>query len=545
MIKLKNLINTRGGVILFIFALLVYFQSLFFGYTYLDDNVLILDNLFFLQKFSNVTKIFTMEVFHILHSSAAYYRPMLTLSLMIDSLISEGYPFLYHMTSVLIHGVNVYLLFIFLKKIRFRNDISFILGLLFAAHPVLSQAVSWIPGRNDSLLFLFTIPTFIYLIDYLENGKVKAGIISIIFFTLALFTKESAAFIVPLGILFSYLFYGVKNSIKRISFLFPLWLVTGVIWLVLRSMALANNPVKYPIQESLKAVFNNLPAILLYLGKIIFPVNLSVLPTIQDSNLIIGAVAAVIFTSISAFLIYKGKLLSVFFSWVWFIVFLLPSFVRPDSAYVPDFIEHRVYLPMVGIVIILSEFISILDKKKTSLYIYFFLPIIFTFTVINLVHSRNFNDKITFWKNAVANSPSHPLAFKNLGAMYYLEGRYDEALPYFTQALVLSPYESMVNNNIGLIYLQKGEYVKAEEYLKRELEIYPNYDKAYLNLGILYIKQEKKDLALNMFERSFQINPDMAETYKGLISLYREKKQFDKVNYLINLAKSKGLPLKF
>lgn len=104
---------------------LIYGRSLFFEFSYFDDNVLILDNLFFLRRVSNVFKSFTMEVFHILHSSAAYYRPILTVSYIFDALISGSNPFGYHLTGLIIHILVSFSLFYFLLTLGFRKEFSF------------------------------------------------------------------------------------------------------------------------------------------------------------------------------------------------------------------------------------------------------------------------------------------------------------------------------------------------------------------------------------------------------------------------------------
>ena len=186
---MNNLLKGKNPYI-FITAisLLVYVRSFFFKYTYFDDNVLILDNLFFLKEIGNFFNAFTMEVFHVLHASAAYYRPMLTISFMMDAIFSGANPFLYHFTSVLIHIVNSCLVYLTLKKIKISNDLSFILAAIFAVHPILIQGVSWLPGRNDSLLALFILPAFIFFIDYFEKQTNKYLIFHFIFFALALFT---------------------------------------------------------------------------------------------------------------------------------------------------------------------------------------------------------------------------------------------------------------------------------------------------------------------------------------------------------------------
>lgn len=78
---------------LFITAFILYLPSLFFGFSYFDDNVLVLDNLRFLKNLGNIFQAFQQEVFHIQHFSAAYYRPILTLSFMFDAQLSGTSPF--------------------------------------------------------------------------------------------------------------------------------------------------------------------------------------------------------------------------------------------------------------------------------------------------------------------------------------------------------------------------------------------------------------------------------------------------------------------
>lgn len=79
--------------LIFFLGFTFYLPSLFFDFSYFDDNVLVLDNLYFLKNLGNFFKAFQIEVFHIHNFSAAYYRPILTLSFMFDALISGKSPF--------------------------------------------------------------------------------------------------------------------------------------------------------------------------------------------------------------------------------------------------------------------------------------------------------------------------------------------------------------------------------------------------------------------------------------------------------------------
>lgn len=123
-------------------GLLLYCKSLFFNYTYLDDNALILNSLPFLQNAGNLFKIFGRDVFNLTDGTAAYYRPLLTLSFMPDAMLGGALPVIYHLTNILLHLLAASLVFKLLTKLQFSKRLSLVLSLIFTVHPALTQAVS-------------------------------------------------------------------------------------------------------------------------------------------------------------------------------------------------------------------------------------------------------------------------------------------------------------------------------------------------------------------------------------------------------------------
>lgn len=520
---------------------LVYGRSLFFEFSYFDDNVLILDNLFFLRRVSNVFKSFTMEVFHILHSSAAYYRPILTVSYIFDALISGSNPFGYHLTGLIIHILVSFSLFYFLLTLGFRKEFSFFSSMVFSVHPVLSQAVVWIPGRNDSLLALFVILSFIFILKFTSEGGVKFFWLSSLLFFLAIFTKESAV-IFPL--LLALYFFLLADESKKKSFLkispllFLVWGGIFLVWLYLRSVALSSNPLRYSLFDSFGQIYRNLPAVFLFIGKVFFPFNLSVLPTLVDSDLIYGYISFIFLVLLIIFS-KKKSWRWVFFGVFWFFVFLLPSFVRP-SDFMPDFLEHRIYLPIIGLFLVFSQVSFIYNVSFSGRGIFLLSFFVFLFSFVCFFHIGNFRNRVSFWESAVRTSPSHPLAHRNLGAMYYLEGDLDRAYIQFQKTLEINFNEPMVHNNLGLIYLQRGNYEKAEEEFNYELKINPLYDNSLFNLGILYWRKGEKEKSAQMWLRTVDVNPDHKDALLGLSAYYSQTGDVRKAEYYYNQAKIRG-----
>jgi len=510
----------------------LYLPSLFFDFSYFDDNVLILDKLFFLKNIGNFLRIFQQDVFY--SSSGSYYRPILTLSFMLDALISGKWPFFYHLSNVLYHIAAALLFYLFLKKIKIEEKASFLLALIFLVHPILTQAVSWIPGRNDSLLTIFTLATFIFLIEYLEKRKIANLIFYFLFFFLALFTKENAIFIPLFSIFFILLFYKEKSN-YLLELLLGWWMI-GFFWFIARQNALKNFFYLSP-SEMFSALIFNFPALFLYLGKIFFPFNLSVLPTLKDSTLFWGFLALLVFI-ILLFWSKKINLKLFIFGFLWFLFFLFPNFIRPNPKITDGFLEHRIYLPLVGflmVIVSLEKIKNIFLKKK-----FFALFLIFFFSVITFFHQFDFKDRLTFWQKAVLSSPSSPLAHRNLGAMLYFDGKIAAAEKEYKKSLEINPGEPMVNNNLGVIYLKQKNFKQAISYFEKELKINPNYDNALFNLGLAYYQLGQKEKAVSFWKKTIEVNPYYLEAYKNLANLYLLEKDINQANFYFDLYLKNG-----
>lgn len=509
---------------IWLIGFVLYFKSIFFNFTYLDDNVLILDNIAFLRDTANIFSAFTKDVFYVMHSSAAYYRPLLTISFMFDALFSGQSPVMYHFTNIIIHLAASSMVFLVLLKLKYEKIISFVLSVIFLVHPVLTQAVSWIPGRNDSLLTVFILASFIFFLDYIEKEKNRSIFWSVFFFLLAIFTKETALLVPIIFIFCAFLrHFSFKKEFtknfntsqhrsdgkKSILIKFGAgWLISIAIFFILRQVAF-KNPLPVSVKDIFFSVFFNSPALIQLLGKVFFPFNLSVLPIIRDTTFVFGALAIFF---ILILVIIKGGFKMMLFGIIWFVVFLLPSFIRPDASIVADFIEHRLYLPIIGIIIFLAE--SRLCKRLEGWRLAGWIFLASIFFILTFLHQNNFYDRTAFWKNAAENSPHSPLAQRNLGAMYYLDGQYDLAEAFYKKSLALNKFEPMVHNNLGLIYANRGLYREAEQEYLEELSFNPNYDNAHFNLGLLYYKAGKVEEAKKEWQKTLEINPEHSDAIK-------------------------------
>lgn len=538
-----------------------YLPVLFFKLTYFDDHIAVLTNQSFLLKWSNFFVAFQRDVLSVFGGGAGYYRPFGIFTLIWDAHWSGINPFSYHLTNVILHALVscvVYLVLTQISKIEYpihkdnkgyysggNDEINLILALLFAVHPLSVQVVAWIPGRGESILALVILLSFYFFLP----GN-RRFIPHQFFFLCALFTKESAVvFSVILG-LYDFICRWVRPLRRLAVWKYYLgWFFCVIFFLFIRHSVVSSLAFGMTVKDILLSVVNNLPGIFLYVGKIFLPVNLSVLPILRDSNLVIGEITAVIifWVFLAAKKVARHNFAIMVFGLIWFLTFLLPSFIYPDLNSFPGFLEQRAYLPMIGVLLILQGALAAfrpLWEKYKNIFRFLTIVMILLFLSVTVMHSLNFRDRLVFWKRAVRDSPHSAFAHKNLGAMFYLDDNLQPAGDEFKKAYELNPRETMVHNNLGLIFMRAGKFAEAEGEFQEELRINPAYDNVHYNYALLKYRQGKPEEAVALWEKTVALNPGYADAWRALVALAIERNDREKAQMYLDKAAGIGLDLK-
>jgi hypothetical protein len=337
--------------LLILLALICYVPVLNLNLTQLDDTVFINDKHDFISHFSNIPKAFVQGCFN---EQDIYYRPVLLVYfILLYPLTSKTSITAYHFGSLLFHVINVLLLFALLKKLTGKRSHSFWLAAFFCIHPALTMAVAWIPGINDLLLTTFALGYFLSLLNIAENFSPAHVFFNIIFLLLALFTKESGAFL-PLGgiLLLLYKGYG-KDIVKKFSFVIPLTLICWAAWFFARKNVLPENTPALINTEMISLVIHRATGLIQYFGKCILPFNLAVFPTIEGTSILWG-LAAILLVVLLVLQNKERNLRHILIGAGWFILFLLPIFFVPKNVN-DQLFEHRLYLPIIGILLLMRE----------------------------------------------------------------------------------------------------------------------------------------------------------------------------------------------
>lgn len=501
---------------------LLYGKTIRYEFTYLDDEILLQENFYFLKNISNLPEIFKRDIFLSLsHETANYYRPMLNLSFMLETQFLENSSAgLFRFINIVYHLIAVMLLYFFLLKMEFKKELSFMLCIIFSVHPVLTQAVAWIPGRNDSLLAIFLLASFIHLVNYVHTFSKKYFLLHILFFVLGIFTKETAVAIIPVFV-FCLFFASQFSSFSKQEKIFPVtiltigWFLVLLFWWAMRSRTLTNAYEGY-FQNIFSNILYNFPGVWQYIGKIFFPFHLSVTPIISDTGNVYGFTAMLLLTIIFIFL--KKNIQhpeKIWMGTIWFFLFVIPPLIIRNPSLSHDLhLEHRLYVPMIGMFVIFAELFSSSGHLRNFFSIGISVSVLFF--VLTFFHSRNFKDRFVFWENAVKTSPSSSLGHLNAGANFAFLKNYDLALPELKKAMDINPKELGAHNEIGAIYLNENKLDEAEKEFLSELQINPNAYKALSNLGVVYLNRQQYDAALNYLQKTIELNPRHTNTYSNL-----------------------------
>lgn len=476
--KIKSfIINHFNVVVFFIFAVVafsLYGKTLSFDWTYYDDDVLIIDRQEYLS-FSNIKNILFTTVFG--QGKDKFCRPVLNLTFLCEKYLYGIKPFGYHITNIIMHLFAVFSIFLFLT-LRYDKRKSLILCLLFLCHPALTQAVAWIPGINDSLLTIFVVLSCYYFIRYIDTNKIIFLFSYFIFFALALFTKETAI-VVP--IFYFILLIFKKEGIKQYLFHSAIIITILLAYLLYRSIVL-NYQTYYSLTFKTLIInfFESFPTITKYIANIFFPIKLSIFPTMLEVNYLLCITSILVFVLLFfKFRQYDFKI--IFVGFAWFFLFLFPTFLMPNNLC----LDHRLYLPLIGILIVVLELLNKYDGILKIKSIVIFSFIFLSFVTITFFYEQNFKNKEVFWVKAYTMSPNSDIANAVVGGLLLERGLYVDAEEKYKKAIELRA-SSKHYVNLATLYFKTGRADKAEEYLLKALSLDNMNPNVYYNLSLIY-----------------------------------------------------------
>jgi protein O-mannosyl-transferase len=527
-IKLKIFINISDRlsyIILFLLIALVYSQNLSFKYTNFDDDTIIIRNEKFLENHSNIIYSFTRDSeFQV--KSNELYRPLQNLTFFIDSYFFGVKPFGFHLTNILLHLINCFLLFSLFKKLRFSIILSLFGASIFAIHPIFAYTVSWIPSRGDLLLALFGILSMMLYIKYTETKIYRYLVFYLIAFSLALFSKESAIMLIFICLAYHYA-YNVKFKINIATLiLFSSYIIIAIFYFALRDQSITDTKTN---ALGISQFIFNLPVIPETFWKFFIPLKIVVFPFYSISRTLAGMIVLVLFLMLAFYKAadFKIKLWGLFV----FLSLYVPSMIyKPAwSEYIYHYLIHRSYFPMVGIVImillVLKSFDSTANQNKLKIFV---LSIIIVFSILSFNFNKTFSSPLSFWTSATQTNPKSAYAFLYLGNAWYLKKNYDASDSNYNKSIKLKPDFYTAYYNKGISLLSRNEFNEAISCFSKSLEIEPKNISSLENIVQCYLKINDFQKSQIYSDKLFEIDPNNLEyRYYKAQSLFFQKKFAD------------------
>jgi len=531
-----SIVTVIQALILVLLSCAAYFNALSGEFVF-DDTLQVVDNPW-LRDIGNIFAIFSKSVwsFQLDNSTSNYYRPLMHIAYMLTYHLFGLKPLCFHVVNLVFHcGVSV-LVFLIIKRLLTDHSVRtssayfsppFIAAMLFASHPIHTEAVTWIAGLPDVAFSFFYLLSFYFYISF-RNGVKRAYLLSLLSFLAATLFKEPALTLPIMLVAYDYLLGRLnENVIAGVKIYMP-YIAVSSGYLLARYFALRSLvPMEfYPSLSNFQLVINVFPLFREYLTSLLWPFNLNLWHTFHpisspfEENGIISMVVIGIYIIVTALAYRRNKI--VLFGLLSIVVPLLPAFYIKGISGKP-FAERYLYLPSLGYVLLLSLFLSWAREKLPRAIMattIIFVLIVGSYTFATINRNSVWKDDYSLWADTVKKSPDGAGAHLNFAHANLSMGQVDTAIAEYQMALRLDPYLSKAHNGLGVAYKSKGSLDMAISEYKNALRIDPYYADAHGNLGNVYSSKGLRDMAISEYQLAVRLKPGSAKIHYNLADEY-------------------------
>jgi len=495
-----------------ILALITFAPALNNGFVNWDDPIYILNNeLVHELSWSNVQQIFSTYIL-------GNYQPLTILHFAVEHHFFGLNPFYYHLSNIILHALNILLVYIFICLLSGRRLIALIVSLLFALHPMRVESVVWVTERKDVLFAFFYLLGLIQYLRYLAtNKKDKWHIIAtFLCFLLSLLAKP-AAISFPLVLLLLDYIKSVKMTYQSLIEKIPFFLfafafgivaifgtftptneATPVVSTFLGTLNQTITPLDHvkPSQEIFsfwERLLIACHALVQYIVKIVYIDHLSPyypLPQKINGRLPFDYYMAVFVVLLTSWLLFRWKNKTIRFAMAFFVttIFFNLPITRIGSVEIAD---RFTYIPYIGLFTLLAfafeeayEYLKLTKPRLKILLNTFFCFLIISYATQSFLYTHIWKNSGRLWSNVIQYYPNDQKGYFNRGNYYYEGKEYQRALKDFRRALALDPTNPWILLNSGNCFLYLGLPELALKSYDRALQIKPGFVKALKNKSI-------------------------------------------------------------
>ena len=532
------------SLLLVLLTLSVYSTISHNGFINLDDNMYLLQNPHVQAglRWSTVKWAFTSV-------EQANWHPLTWLSHALDWQIFKSNAGGHHYVSLLIHALNVVLLFLLLQSATGFSWRSMVVAALFAIHPVGVESVAWIAERKNVLSMAFFLLALLAYGHYSRRPSVRRYLLVALCFVVGLMAKPQIITLPCVLLLWDYWPLKRFGSAPSEAVAQPAspasfrWLVLEKLPLLLLSTgdALitvyaqhAGNAVRTVSEYSLYGrVSNSIVCYSRYIAHAFWPLHLS--PTYShpgDSIPLWQVAISATFLLIVTVLAVCAQRRYLLVGWLWFLGILVPmiGIVQVGNQAMAD---RYAYIPYIGLYWIavwgVCEFWE--DLRLNPRWLALPASVVALASAL-LCHEQlsYWHDSEALWSYAVSVAPDDFMAHANLGRILVTENRPGEAIPEFIIAERLHTYALSDILSLADYEIRHGYAIDAAPRLQKI--IHSSQDPhllivAWTELGIADVTLGQYSKARSDFESALKIDPQNAATLMGMGLLAQRKGELD------------------
>jgi len=485
-----------------------------------------------------------------------FYRPLVAASFMLDYALSApdseqdtGSPpkvgsFLFHVTNTLWHIAAALLFLALLVRLDTPRFIQMAAPLVYALHPLHTEAVAYISGRADSMCaaFMFAGLWFALWADA-PKRRIPGIILSAMCFCAALLSKESAFFF-PFLLLIIALVRPAPLGERRQygARLIPFAVAVAIL---IAYGYLRTTVLRFATTSSSAAPFGErlnetLQAFALYLRLLFVPTGLHMERTLDGVGVGTTLAGAILLIAAIGLLVAAivTKRHRVAMGLAWFLAGWVPvSGLFPLNA---PMAEHWMYVPMAGLIWALLELVNEVAsrpwaKRAAAVAVY---AACLWFGGLTIMRNADWRDNETLFRSTLDRNPRSIRVHYNLAVTYEdilknLPGarrHYESVIQLYKEKKAASggtetfwDDEIEAHLSLGRIYSQERNYPTAAEHFAAVLRINPDernkslIGMAALGMGKCYLAAGDLQRATDMFKKAMTIQPELRDEISRLL----------------------------
>jgi len=442
----------------------------------------------------------------------------------------EFNPLPIRIASVFLHIVTTILVFYFVYLI-WGKKIARIATLVFAVHPINTEAVTWISGAPYLYYAVFTFIIFnLYLLYYAKNQKKFLYAALAAFIVEMLIMQSPWVLVPPIGlIVLDQLILEKKYDLSRLWWV-ALFAIPISIYLITyfgsayesRLAARSAGGTRITMHtQALKPVIEGYPYTTYLMSKLyVFPKNLTVYydgMEVTTGLYVIMYLVFVIYAALTLYLLKKQRQIAG-------ILIMLAVLIAP--AYSPIkitwFLSERYLYSGTALVGVLFAMGTIqLQRKYKSKYIAYGILglVLIIFSIRTILRNNDWQDTETLSYANMKTAPLSVRAYNDLGGHYYYKGEIMKAVEWYEKGLHVVPTSGTAINNLGFIYFELGPLIFWEGLDWPEKDEAKAAELFQYGMSVLEEGGEPRTISY-FFNKSLVFNPDNVDVTLFTADLY-------------------------